>query len=507
MRMAARWPLFALAATLLALYLGWAAAQGLYGFPLDDAWIHQTYARNLAHSGRWFYFPGDAGRAGSTAPLWTLLLALGYALRLPHLAWSWALGGVCLLWLALAGMRLWRQAWFAPIRGDLWVGAALLASWPLLWAAVSGMETLLFTALALTALATYAAWAVRPERAARYTLALLGGLCGLLALARPEGLLALLLVGVGVALRPTARARRLAVLGLAATIPLAPYFVFNWLTGGAPWPTTFYAKPAEYAAALAEPFAARLARLLFFSLGGPPEGWRGISGAHLALLPGLIAAGAQAARADWRARRLLYLLPLAWALGHVALYAWRLPVTYQHGRYLMPVLPVWTVYGLAGWRVLLARLPDAARMSWALRRAAAGTFGVLLAFFLLLGARAYAADVALIEGEMVTAARWVAANTPPEARIAAHDVGALGYFAPRPLLDLAGLLAPEITPWLNDPAALAAMIRTGGADYLVTAPGWPYAEVAQGAEPLFTTGYAPTRARGLNNVTVYRLRP
>jgi hypothetical protein len=61
------------------------------GFPLDDAWIHQTYARNLALSGEWAFSPGHPSD-GSTSPLWTGLIAIGYWLRLGPYIWTFFLG-------------------------------------------------------------------------------------------------------------------------------------------------------------------------------------------------------------------------------------------------------------------------------------------------------------------------------------------------------------------------------------------------------------------------------
>ncbi|HSE93995.1 MAG TPA: hypothetical protein VLF19_11870, partial [Methylomirabilota bacterium] len=46
---------------------------GAAGFPLDDSWIHLHFARNLAEGAGFSYNPG-VPVAGSTAPLWTVLL-------------------------------------------------------------------------------------------------------------------------------------------------------------------------------------------------------------------------------------------------------------------------------------------------------------------------------------------------------------------------------------------------------------------------------------------------
>lgn len=472
-----------------------AAGQGP-GLPLDDGWIHQTYARNLAQSGRLAFAPG-AVSAGSTSPLWTLLLAPGHLLPLPDLWWPYLLGVLSLLALLWAAMRVWRIVWPTHAMRDWVVGGALALSWPLLWAAGSGMETLFFIALGFVLLARFL-----DGEAGGGTLGLLAGL---LILARPEGVILTALIVAALLLQR--KWRQTALFGVAALVPLAPYFLFNLTVSGVLWPNTFYAKQTEYAVLLAEPLPLRFVRLLFFSLGGPESGWRGVSGAHLVLAPGLAVAGWRALRADWVQRRLWRTLPLWWAGGHVLAYAMRLPVTYQHGRYLWAALPVWIMFGLAGWGTILQELRRRGRMGRMLGQVAALSFVVLLVLFLLFGAAAYAEDVAFVENEMVDVALWLRDNTPPDALVAAHDIGALGYFARRPILDLAGLVSPQVIPMLQDEDALAHYVRETGAEYLVTAPGWPYQSLTAAAdvELLYDTGYAWTRERGLNNMAVYAL--
>src|SRR5579862_554032 len=90
----------------VAIYVIAAKRASDFGFPLDDAWIHQTYGRNLATLGRWTYAPPYAPSAGSTSPLYTVLLAIGYALHIPFFAWTYGLGALALIFLGIVGARI-----------------------------------------------------------------------------------------------------------------------------------------------------------------------------------------------------------------------------------------------------------------------------------------------------------------------------------------------------------------------------------------------------------------
>lgn len=88
------------------------------------------------------------------------------------------------------------------------------------------------------------------------------------------------------------------------------------------------------------------------------------------------------------------------------------------------------------------------------------------------GARAYADDVAVIESEMVHMAKWINENLPEDAVVAAHDIGALGYFGEREIVDLAGLVSPEVISFIRDEAALEEYLNAREVEYLLTLQGW-----------------------------------
>ncbi|MGH7348301.1 MAG: hypothetical protein ACREK4_25575, partial [Candidatus Rokuibacteriota bacterium] len=117
--------------------LEWRIA-GAPGFPLDDSWIHLQFARNLASGAGFSYNPGIPV-AGSTAPLWTLLLGAGAVVASASLAMAKAVGILATLGAALVTRRA-ALAWGVP--GDLALVASIALSWmgPIVWGALSGME-------------------------------------------------------------------------------------------------------------------------------------------------------------------------------------------------------------------------------------------------------------------------------------------------------------------------------------------------------------------------------
>jgi hypothetical protein len=268
---------------------------------------------------------------------------------------------------------------------------------------------------------------------------------------------------------------------------LAFYLLFNLFIAGTPFPNTFYAKQAEYAALQNVPFLTRFSNIALLPM----------IGAGIILLPGTI----YLARDSIRKRDWAIISGMIWFLGYIVLYAVRLPVTYQHGRYLMPAMPIFFIWGLAG-MVKVGMVVSKYRWKWALMKAWQISLGAALVAFWLLGARAYATDVAVIESEMVVTAEWVAKTISPDTLVAAHDIGALGYFAPRNLLDLAGLVSPEVIPFIRDENQLALFLDEKQADYLITFPDW-YPDLTAGRPLVFSSQGKFAPPLGQENMSVF----
>ncbi|MCY4019900.1 MAG: hypothetical protein OXG39_10885 [Chloroflexi bacterium] len=512
------------------------ALVGLYemsgggGFPLDDSWIHQGYARNLAEGGEWSLVAGTAS-AAATSPLYVILLAIGYKTGIAYPLWTLALGAAVL---ALLGMLLARMSaclcscnaqwyWLPPV--------LTLGTWHLIWSAVAGMETILFCTL--TTALIYWAWRTCLQRSSALSSGhaiTLGLLSGLVTLTRPEGALlgALVLVSVmasevspGLKAKPLASGRkaqpgaggatgvkppgttraRLAAFASIALLTFAvivfPYVHFNWTLTGSLLPASASAKLQQQQILLGTPFATRIIGIVI------PV----FAGAQILLLPGLAVYTQLAARGRFRLPVLMAILPLFWVVALVLLYAARLPAAYQHGRYLIPILPAIILCGGIGLVHALGNLCPR-RFSRILSRAWLGaTLSCGAVFTLAVGPAVFRKDVAIVNEEMVRTAQWISANVAEDDLAAGHDMGAFGYFARRSVLDLAGLLSPEVIPILGDAEAVWTLLESRGVEVLFAFPD----QIPGGTSAdkrlclVFSTEGRAARAAGGQNMSVYRL--
>ena len=433
------------------------------GFPLDDTWIHFTYARNFAEHGQWAFRLGETS-AASTAPLWTVLLGIGYAFKLAPYIWTFLLGWVILALLGVQAEATARKL-IPTYRPRLpWVGLFSVTAWHLTWSAVSGMETLLHGYIIFIVLSRLI---VDP----RQYLAL-GFIAGISVWIRPDGLTLLgPLLFTALLAENTLRSRMDAVanilIGFGALF--VPYLLFNLALSGNPMPSTFYAKQAEYQQEwLALPLAYRINDYLLPILASP----------FLVLIPGAILW----LRGRIRERNWGAIAGLFWVVGYIAIYFMRLPA-YQHGRYIIPAFPVMYMWGMLGMISYVTSPKANTRLVvlWQL------LLGVLCVLFSTIAARQNAHDVYLIESEMVESAKWVQQNIPPDALLAVHDIGALGYYVPNPMIDLAGLITPDVIPFIRDTDRLREYLDSKSADYLIVFEGH-YPDLTSGKPSLFTSG-------------------
>ncbi len=422
------------AGLLVGLTLAAALMWPLRHYLTDDTFIHLQYARHLAH-GEGLVFNLGERVYGCTSPLWVALLADGMLLGLDGLTTARVLGFLA----TLASVGLFLQLLRRTVRTPGLRAAATVAwaghAWMLRWS-LSGMETPLAVALTLAGFVAFTEglqWGARPVRT--------GTLWALAALTRPEAVFLLALWGVFLIVDTENRSglRRL-VFGAAPPLGIyGSWLLFARFYFGTFWPQTLSAKSAG-----AGGLATQLENL-----------WREIKivGATDGVMAALLIAALL-----WGGRRLVPrtraaqpLVPWAWLIGIPALYLARgVPVL---SRYLLPLLPI---LAWLAWRTAEASWLGEARDPARVRRATVVGFA-LAALSLAQNLAVYRAAVlpqvrtftAGLESSLVRWGEWLGDHSPPSAVIAAPDIGAIGYFSQRRVLDLAGLVSPRLLPLLE----------------------------------------------------------
>jgi len=479
-------------AAALALALGWfwlrqrqiASSSGLSSFPLDDPWIHLQFARNLAEGHGFAYNPG-VPVGGSTAPLWTLVLAAAFAAFGSQPVLAKALGALAVLGASVLARQLaWR--WTQHRAVALIAGLATATTGPLVWGALSGMEVALAALLVTGALAAYAAG--RDATAAL--------LLAVSALARPE---ASLLIPLCWLARPITWRRTAITFGAAAAC-LTPWALFNLTTTGTPLPATAAAKIEGgllgFLTGTYEPLSTAL-------LGRPWQftvewvQWLGLANI---LLPIAIPLGLWALWRKFGRAALPAAVLILHPLGMALLAPFRGP-GFQEGRYSIQLLPLAIVVAIAGLYGVMA----GPRI-----RALAGVL-FLAASVAGLGPAAsrYGWAVQNIDAMQVHLGRWVTTHTPPEALIGLNDVGAIAYVSRREVVDLMGLVTPAIIPYRRaGEIGVLHYLERACPDYLIIFPAWfpTLAAMSDRFVPIYRVRLDHNTVSGADEMVVYETK-
>jgi hypothetical protein len=460
---------------------------GAAGFPLDDSWIHLHFARNLAEGAGFAYNPG-VPVAGSTAPLWTLLLAAGARVAGASLIMAKTLGIAAAVVAALL-LRRAALAWGASRPTALVAAIALCWSGPFVWGALSGMEVTLAALLV-----TVAMLALARDRV------VLTAVAGALAtLARPEAIVLFPLLAL--ASRPTPR--RLAAFAAIVIVVLVPFMAFCWATTGTPIPATASAKVEG--GLLGRLIGIREAvRLTWIDrpLAFASEWIIWLARTHplLPLALPLIAVAGRRSRALGLVGLVLLVHPLAMAL----LAPYRGP-GFQEGRYSIHLLPVAMLVLAAAWTTVAERLQSRR----ALLASAVGVVYLAVALVTLVPAASrYAWGVQNINAMQVHLGHWVDEHLPRTATLAVNDIGAIAYVSRRPVIDLMGLVTPEIRPYRREgEIGVLRFIAERCPDAIIIFPSW-FPEIAARRDllvPIYSVRLERNEVSGGPEMVVYRL--
>lgn len=429
----------------------------------EDFLISLRYAENLA-AGRGFVFNPGEHVLGTTTPLYTLLLALTAWLHLHAVLAGKALniladGGTCYLLARLLARPEIRQ----PVAGLFAATLYAFSSTPIN-ISISGMESALVTCVCLAAILAYVA---------RRSLALylLGALLFLL---RIDGLLLFALLALGLALQE----HRIPWRDLALAVLLVlPWVIFAIVYFGSPIPTSFVAKITVYAHGVTPAWVNKPAFVTQF-LGGWFQ-------TLLTLLFLVGSAGICVSVYQLLAPKMNHpliepsgppaqlFIPLLWLLiyygtmltSHVPAFAW----------YFLPPWPVYLGIAALGASWIIGRIgremPDSAvsplRSVWVPALLLFGLFGIAH----LPSIRRDIARTQWQEDSLrVPIGLWLRAHAGPNETVLLEPIGYVGYFSHRPILDMIGLVSPEVLPSYRTSRALYDIIRRLHPNWLCLRP-------------------------------------
>ncbi len=449
--------------SLLYLSLGLAASNGPLLMPLDDTYIHFQYARQMASGEPYVYNPGDDPTSGATSLLYTPLLAIGYLFGLDGLSltyWAVAIGSLSFLLSAWLIFRLMMESPVAKRPLDplfeqggehqaLWwiallITLAYIVTGAMVWASVSGMETMLFVLAVLLSLYTY-------QRGNPKHIAWAGAFA---ALTRPEGLI----IALSLTLILLFRSRRAKQFKWLDFLPFFAIYIqplVNFVMTGSVSASGNQAKSILYDVTI--PLDERISKVFdqwVRMLGELVFGASDVDGVYVTIIVAFLAMLAifVSLRTSLRKKELRpAVLAVVWILLLSAAISTLDTAFWHFKRYQLPMMAL--LFPLAGSMLFGFISIGVVNRRWMI------TIAAIILFFqantTLDFAGRYHDNIGVVHDQQLAMARWVDQNLPEDARVGVHDVGVMAYIGNRKVYDVVGLTTPDAAAaWWQGPGAI-----------------------------------------------------
>lgn len=435
----------------------------LSNYTADDAFITFRYAENIA-SGKGFVYNEGERVLGTSTPLYTLLLALLAKLGLPIvlLARIINIGADCLtgvlLFLLLRQFKL-GVATFAALFYVLFPRV-------IVWS-VSGMETSLYVLLLVTSLYFYCK--------ENFNLTFL--FLGLTFLTRVDGII----LGLAILIHFVLQYKKIPTKIILGSLGVVlPWLIFSFIYFGSPIPNSVPGKKALYSASVWETPKWRIFwEFLFLKT---KIGWP---------LLGLSLAGAY--RVLTKAKS--YAIIVLWTLLYFFFFFFA--ETKIHMWYYVPFYLGYLILVALGLDFVFEKAEEILRKRLDLSRHKARIFLNLktlrtsLFFVLLILAgliyfqqmkrtfRVVTAGQIAMEDIHKQIGLWLLENTQPGDTVCAEDIGYMGYYSGRYILDQDGLISPQAIPFNKNKNRLGLLKKYKPAYFLIGFAGPYFSQVIQ----------------------------
>ena len=408
----------------------------LLGMPLDDVYIHCRYSNNLLHGFSYSFNPGETLTA-DTSPLWVLLIAFGglFTTHLELVAIGLSIASYLLI--APGIYRMSRDVFALSERNARLAGWIAVLCSRLAWSAMSGMETALAALLMLLVVEQHVRDRERKCLWAREAIWL-----GLALLLRPEFLFVAFVIAIDwiyAWVKKRADISRAPIVILLLIVIASPAFLLPLMTSNS---------------LISHSSVVQGARMSWIPNFAYPWFALKVLASNNIILFLLFITGLCFLHGDRK-----YRIPYFIALGLPILQAFVAPQFRQHGRYFFPVFPIVIIIGIAAWN----------------RMRQIGLIGRIVPVLILLAGVAETGRWAVIEAESarnindqhLAVVDWLKTNLKPSDTLAMDDIGAIGYYLNRPVIDLTGLVTPAIWPLEHDQDSVWRAARSMGANVFI----------------------------------------